>query len=89
VRQDLLSLAEGIDQVSANLSIRASLALLALDPYDESAMLAMSRQLDVSGRRVAAREVLIGFAKKLEEDLDEKPSDAIALVLAKMGGGRA
>jgi ATP/maltotriose-dependent transcriptional regulator MalT/DNA-binding SARP family transcriptional activator len=82
VRQTLLPIAVNGTRSGTDLAIRAACALLELDPYDEEAQLAMARQLDASGRRAAARTAVMRFAKKLKDDLDELPSDAVEAALA-------
>jgi ATP/maltotriose-dependent transcriptional regulator MalT/DNA-binding SARP family transcriptional activator len=82
VRQTLLRIAKGDGQANVDTAVRAACALLELDPYDEEAQLAMADQLTASGRRVAARKAIIGFAKKLKEDLDEAPSAELQAALA-------
>lgn len=82
VRQVLLPIARREGHNSVDTAIRSACALLELDPYDEEAQLAMAMQLDSSGRRVAARQAILRFAKKLKDDLDEAPSAELAEALA-------
>lgn len=82
IRSVLLPIAIGSGSTSADTAVRAACALLDLDPYDEEAQLAMARQLDSSGRRAAAREAVLRFAKRLKDDLDEGPSGELAATLA-------
>jgi DNA-binding SARP family transcriptional activator len=86
VRQTLLRIAKGDGHSNVDTAVRAACALLELDPYDEEAQLAMADQLTASGRRAAARKAIIGFAKKLRDDLDEAPSPELEAALAR---GRA
>jgi DNA-binding SARP family transcriptional activator len=81
VRSVLLPIATGSWHASADTAVRAACALLELDPYDEEAQLAMARQLDASGRRAAARTAVVRFAKRLKDDLDERPSGELAAAL--------
>jgi DNA-binding SARP family transcriptional activator len=80
VREILLPLARG-ESESADLSVRAACALTLLDEFDESATIAMARQLAASGKRSAAREVVTRFAAKLRDELDEPPSAELAAAL--------
>jgi len=82
VRQVLLPIARREGHSSVDTAIRSACALLEMDPYDEEAQLAMATQLDASGRRVAARQAILRFAKKLKDDLDETPSAELAEALA-------
>ncbi|MBA3689177.1 MAG: winged helix-turn-helix domain-containing protein [Chloroflexi bacterium] len=82
VRNVLLPIAMGSGNASSDTAVRAACALLELDPYDEEAQLAMARQLDASGRRAAARTAILRFAKRLKDDLDERPSGELAAALA-------
>jgi DNA-binding SARP family transcriptional activator len=82
VRQVLLPIARREGHSSVDTAIRSACALLEMDPYDEEAQLAMATQLDSSGRRVAARQAILRFAKKLKDDLDETPSAELAEALA-------
>jgi DNA-binding SARP family transcriptional activator len=61
--------------------VRAACALTLLDEFDESATIAMARQLAASGKRSAAREVVTRFAAKLRDELDEPPSAELAAAL--------
>ena len=82
VREVLLPIAKREGHNNVDMAIRSACALLELDPYDEEAQLAMATQLDSSGRRVAARQAVLRFAKKLKDDLDETPSAELADALA-------
>jgi DNA-binding SARP family transcriptional activator len=55
-------------------SAQAATALLHLDPFDEGAILALAECLSRSGRRAAARQVVVDFLKRLETDLDLEPT---------------
>lgn len=56
-----------------DLGLRAGSRLADLDPYDESAHLAMARCLQFMGRREAARHVIRRFLARLRDDLGESP----------------
>jgi len=55
-------------------SAQAAAALLNLDPFDEAAILALADCLSQSGRRAAARQVVIDFLRRMQSDLDLDPS---------------
>jgi DNA-binding transcriptional activator of the SARP family len=86
VRDALLPLARG-EGDSPDLSVRAACALTLLDEFDESATLAMARQLAATGKRSAAREVVTRFAAKLRDELDEPPSPELSAVLSGFAVG--
>jgi DNA-binding SARP family transcriptional activator len=80
VRHALLPIAQG-EGVSPDLAIRAASALIVLDEFDETAALALIQQLIASGRRLTARDVLVRFTDKLNEELGEVPSADLMTVL--------
>jgi DNA-binding SARP family transcriptional activator len=55
----------------------AASALMAIDPYDEAATLAMADCLSRSGRTVAARQMLVRYAERMRRELDEGPSEMV------------
>jgi DNA-binding SARP family transcriptional activator len=85
VRATLITIAEGGSTVPADTAVRAACALTELDPYDEAAQIAMARQLDLSGKRVAGRRSLERFIERLERDLDEKASPTLIAALRALG----
>jgi len=85
IRNVLLPIAMGRGNASPDTAVRAACALLELDPYDEEAQLAMARQFDSSGRRAAARTAVLRFAKRMKDDLDERPSGELGAALARLG----
>ncbi|HEX7072402.1 MAG TPA: hypothetical protein VF226_00010, partial [Hyphomicrobiaceae bacterium] len=84
VRDALLPLANGVHGFTSDLSVRAACALVELDEFDEQAYVAMAEQLAAAGKRAAARDVLIRFAKRLEAELSEPVPESIATVLATL-----
>lgn len=60
-----------------DVSVSAAMALISLDPFDEGAVIALAKCLADSGRRVAARDVIIDFARRMTAELDEGPSSTI------------
>jgi DNA-binding SARP family transcriptional activator len=61
----------------------AASALVAIDPYDEAATLALADCLASSGRRIAARELLLRYAEDIRKELDEIPSDFVTRQLTQ------
>jgi DNA-binding SARP family transcriptional activator len=51
-----------------------------LDAFDEAATIALAEGLSRTGRRVAARDVLVRFAHQLRDELDEGPSSEFSEV---------
>ena len=74
VRAKLLPIAArpGIS-FSVQVALDAASALVAMDPYDEAATLALADCLSSSGRKVAARELLAQFAQDIQTELEESP----------------
>lgn len=83
VRQALLPIAQG-ESDSPDLSIRAASALLLLDEFDEQAALALIHQFTATGRRSRARDVVVRFADKLRDELDETPSPELSRALSAL-----
>ncbi len=87
LRESLLPIALGqLD--GPDLAVRASCALVMLDEYDERATLALATQLANGGRRNAAREVVVRFAQKMRDELDEQPSGDLMDALESLAGTR-
>ena len=79
----LLPIAVGSDSTfDCEISIQAATALLALDPFDESAVLALAEGLSRSGRRVAAKELVTDFLARLQDELDVDPSPQLRTAAA-------
>jgi DNA-binding SARP family transcriptional activator len=75
VRRHLLPIAQGTPSTyRIDVATRAAHALLALDQFDEAAMLALVDCLAASGQRVAARDLLLKYAGQLRDELDLAPS---------------
>ena len=55
----------------------AATALISIDPFDEAATLALAECLTRSGRRIAARDLLIRYADQVRSELDDEPSEAV------------
>ena len=90
VRERLLPIATDEERAyDPELSAFAASALVTLDPFDERATLALADSLSRSGRRVAAREVIVAFARRIQEELDEAPSDDLLSAASDFGGRTA
>jgi DNA-binding SARP family transcriptional activator len=75
IRENLLPIALApITSFDVDVSAQAAAALLNLDPFDEAAILALADCLSQSGRRAAARQVVIDFLRRMQSDLDLDPS---------------
>ena len=73
------------NQVATN----AAAALVAIDPFDESATLALADCLSRSGRKVAARQLLVRYADQLRTEFDDEPSPQLQEVTARLGVDRS
>lgn len=86
LRERLLPIAVGAATAyETDISLKAAAAVMSLDPYDEAGVLALARCLAQSGRRVAARDLLVTFARRLREEMDEAPSPTLASAAATFG----
>ena len=65
----------------------AAAALIGIDPFDEAATLALADCLTRSGRRIAARDLLIRYADQVRSELDDEPSPAILETTQRIRGG--
>jgi DNA-binding SARP family transcriptional activator len=86
VRQRLLAVADspgsGFD---VDVAAQAATALLALDPFDEAAIVALADCFSQSGRKAAAHRIVVDFVKRLHADLDLPPSREFHTALARLG----
>lgn len=86
VREHLLPIAMSAGNgYEPEVSAMAASALTALDPYDEAAVLALADSLARTGRRVAARDLIVGFAQRLRAEIDEELPEAVARAVGKYG----
>jgi LuxR family maltose regulon positive regulatory protein len=86
VRNRLLGVAQSAGSMfDVPVATQAATALVALDPYDESAVLALADCLAQSGRRAAAKQVVVDFVQRLEADLEMTPSQDFSQAAARMG----
>ena len=86
IRAALLPIAQGqIVGVSSETQLLAGHALTVLDPFDELAHLAVAKTFASSGRRSQARDFLRRYTRRLQEELDEKPSSDLQVVATLLG----
>jgi DNA-binding SARP family transcriptional activator len=87
IRDRLLSVAQSPStSFEVAVSAQAAGALINLDPYDEPAVLALADCLAQSGRRAAAKQVLLDFVNRLESDLDMSPSQDFTDAASRVAG---
>jgi DNA-binding SARP family transcriptional activator len=86
VRKRLLAVAaapgSGFD---VDVAAQAATALLALDPFDEAAIVALADCFTQSGRKAAAHRMVVDFVKRLHADLDLPPSREFDSAIARLG----
>jgi len=86
VRAALLPIAQGGSSgPTDDWALKAGCALAAIDPFDETAHVAMIRHLAATGRRIQARSLAGDFSKRLRRELDEEPSDELRLAATSIG----
>jgi DNA-binding SARP family transcriptional activator len=85
IRDFLLPLATAEMNLSPDLRIRAASALIDLDEFDDDAYVALAQHLAKSGRQVAARDVILRYAKRIEDELAEAPAPRITNLMAELG----
>ncbi len=86
VRSCLLPIANGAGSSYDNdVALEAASALVSIDPFDEAATLALAECLSAGGRRVAARDLLLDFARLIRDELDEPPSEAVERAAERNG----
>lgn len=64
----------------------AATALTELDPFDEEATIALAECLTRSGRRIAARDLLVRYADQVRSELDEDPSSRLMATVQRIRG---
>jgi DNA-binding SARP family transcriptional activator len=90
VRQRLLAIAETPGSgFEVSVATQAATALLALDPFDEVAIVALANCFSQSGRRAAAQGIVMDFVKRLHADLDLPPSQDFHAAVARLGVSQA
>jgi DNA-binding SARP family transcriptional activator len=85
VRESLLLVATGDLPITPDLRIRAASGLIELDEFDDDAYVALASHLSSSGRRAAAREVIVRYAQRIQDELADQPSAQIQSLLDTMG----
>jgi DNA-binding SARP family transcriptional activator len=86
VREKLLAIAQTAGSAfDVDVAASAATALLTLDPFDEAAILALADCLSQSGRRVAAKQIVLDFMKRLERDLEMAPSPEFHSAARRLG----
>ena len=86
VRSCFLTIATRPDGFDVDVAMRAASALVLLDQYDETAVLVLANCLEKSGQRVAARDLIVDFARRIHAELEEPPSVALANAAQRLGG---
>jgi DNA-binding SARP family transcriptional activator len=89
VRQRLLNIAESPGaSFEVDVAAQAATSLLALDPFDEAAIVALADCFTQSGRKAAAHRIVADFVKRLHADLDLPPSREFDGAVARLGVGQ-
>jgi DNA-binding SARP family transcriptional activator len=87
VRSRLLPIAQRQDSsLGPQLPIDAATALVCIDPYDEAATLALAECLADSGKRIAARGLLVRYVDRVRSELDEEPSSTFVESAGRLVG---
>ncbi|MEO6578081.1 MAG: hypothetical protein ABIO99_04195 [Candidatus Limnocylindria bacterium] len=87
IRSHLLPIASDPIAFDLQVSTDAASALVGLDPFDEAATLVLAECMSRSGRRLAARDLLVRYAQDVSQELNEGLSDGIAEAVGKVGSG--
>ncbi len=86
VRRFLLPIAQaGPDTYETALSLGAAQTLLKLDPFDEAAVLALASAMARSGKRVAARDLVIDYVRRVRSEFDDEPSSQFVSAAGSLG----
>ncbi len=86
IRENLLPIALApTTSFDVDVSAQAAAAILNLDPFDEAAILALADCLSQSGRRAAAREVVVDFLRRMQSDLDLDPTPDFRNAATQLG----
>jgi DNA-binding SARP family transcriptional activator len=86
VRRLLLPVAQaGPEAYDTETAARAAGALLKLDPFDEAATLALASAMALSGRRIAARNVVVDYVKRLRSEFADEPSSQFVSAAGALG----
>jgi DNA-binding SARP family transcriptional activator len=85
LRELLLPIASGASGAfDLAVRLRASEALLRIDPFDEAALLSFVAAMEGTGKRIAARDVILAYAERLKAELDDEPSEALQSAIARL-----
>jgi DNA-binding SARP family transcriptional activator len=88
VRELLLPIAsDGGTDFETQVSVLAASALISIDPYDEEAVISLARSLARSGRRVAARDLVIDYVRRLQAEIDDELSSSLIQAADSVGAG--
>jgi DNA-binding SARP family transcriptional activator len=86
IRERLLPIAQGsATSYSPEVAAQAANALLLIDPFDEPALISLVESMHRTGRRVAARQMIAEFAKRMASDLEIEPSAELLHTAANLG----
>ncbi len=86
VRTRLLPIAlQSNGSFDVEIATDAAAALIAIDPFDEAATLALADCLSRSGRRIAARDLLVQYADQVRSELDDDPSETVVATIQGVG----
>ena len=72
------------DAFETEIRMGAATALLRIDPYDEAALLALATSLAGSGKRIAARNLVLAYADRVRSELDDEPSDELLAAMSDL-----
>jgi DNA-binding SARP family transcriptional activator len=78
--------AAAASEFEVDVRLRAASTLLKLDPFDDGAVLALAAAMEGSGKRVAARDLVLDYAERLRAELDDEPSGDVAAAVDALGG---
>ena len=86
VRARLLPIAlQSHGAFDTQVAMDAATALVAIDPFDEAANVALAECLSRSGRRRAARELLVRYADQLRDEFNEDPPQSVTQAANRLG----
>jgi DNA-binding SARP family transcriptional activator len=71
-------------EFDVQVSLDAATALVSMDAFDEAATVALADAMARSGRRVAARDLLIRYADQIRRDLDDDPPQSVVQAFDKV-----
>jgi DNA-binding SARP family transcriptional activator len=86
LRSRLLPMARAGGSYDIDIATSAATALTALDPFDDEATIALAECLTRSGRRIAARDLLVRYADQVRSELDDEPSTRLIAATQRIRG---